>query len=211
MFRASNLVTYTSLLFGSAAAFSAVAFHNGSLAGAFMALAVIADTFDGRFARRFPHTPLQSAFGVQLDSLADAINAGFVPVIVLGSLVIDSASWMSFAWWLVACVYVLCAVTRLGYFNITHDQGPWFIGLPTPVSSLIVSTSLIWEPGLLVSGIVLAACALAMVAPFRLPRPQLRGLLIFAAWALLLVAVHGASLSATSTTTTHPNTPNQSE
>jgi CDP-diacylglycerol--serine O-phosphatidyltransferase len=214
MFRASNLITYTSLLFGSAAAFSAVAFHNGSLAGAFLALAVISDTFDGRFARRFPHTPAQAAFGVQLDSLSDAINAGFVPVIVLGSLVIEAISWTSLAWWLVACVYILCAVTRLGYFNITHEQGPWFIGLPTPVASLIVSTSLIWQPGLLMSGLVLAGCAIAMVAPFRLPRPQLRGLLIFAAWALVLIAIHGArsaSAPITETTTTHPNASNESE
>lgn len=194
MFRVSNLVTYVAIFSGSAAAFGAVVFHNASLAGLFIALSVIADTFDGRFARRFPHTPIQSAFGVQIDSLSDAINAGFVPVIVLGALTIEAASWASLAWWIVAGVYTVCAVTRLGYFNITHDQGPWFVGLPTPVSSLVVSTCLIWRPGPLVSGVVLAACAVAMVAPVRLPRPQLRGLLLFAAWALLLIAIHAVNL-----------------
>lgn len=198
LLRTSSTVTYAALFFGMAAALSAVILQpNGvSLAGAFMALAVIADCFDGRFARQFPHTPFQAAFGVQLDSLADAINSGFIPVLVLGVASIQDASAATLLWFLVAVAFTVCAVTRLGYYNLTQEQNPGFEGLPTPVSTLIVSTSLLWQPGLLVSGILLGACAIAMVAPFRLPRPGLRGLLLFALWALVLVVLHlGAALT----------------
>ena len=192
LIRTSSIVTYAAIVCGLTAALSAVVLGpiGVSLAGAFMALAVIADAFDGRFARRFPHTPFQAAFGVQLDSLADAINSGFVPVLVLGVATIQGASAATLLWWLVAVAFTICAVTRLGYYNLTHEDGPWFQGLPTPVSTLIISTSLLWRPGLFVSGLLLGACAIAMVASFRLPRPQLRGLLLFALWALLLVTLH---------------------
>jgi CDP-diacylglycerol---serine O-phosphatidyltransferase len=192
LIRASSAVTYAALVCGMAAALSGIVIQpNGiSLAGGFMALAVIADSFDGRFARRFPHTPFQAAFGVQLDSLADAINSGFVPVLVLAAATAPKAAPATLVWWLVAVGFTVCAVTRLGYYNLTHAQGFWFEGLPTPVATLILSTSLLWRPGLFVSGLLLGACAIAMVAPFRLPRPGLRGLLLFALWALVLVVLH---------------------
>lgn len=192
LIRTSSVVTYAALVCGMGAALSAALVRpNGvALAGALMGLAVIADSFDGRFARRFPHTPFQAAFGVQLDSLADAINSGFVPVLVLGVAAVRGVSPETLLWSLVAVSFTVCAVTRLGYYNLTHEQGSWFEGLPTPVSTLILATSLLWQPGLLVSGILLGACAIAMVAPFRLPRPGLRGLLLFALWALLLVGLH---------------------
>jgi CDP-diacylglycerol---serine O-phosphatidyltransferase len=195
LLRTSSTVTYAALFFGMAAALSAVLLQpNGvSLAGAFMAFAVIADCFDGRFARQFPHTPFQAAFGVQLDSLADAINSGFVPVLVLGVASIRDTSAATLLWFLVAVTFTVCAVTRLGYYNLTHDQGPWFDGLPTPVSTLFISTALLWRPGMLVSAVVLAVCAIAMVASFRIPRLGLRGSLLFGLWALVLAGLHVAA------------------
>lgn len=190
MIRVSNLVTYAAISLGTAAALCAALLHSAPLAGALMALAVLADTFDGRFARRFPHTPFQASFGVQLDSLADAINSGFVPVMVLAALTVHGPPLAAAAWWGVGCLFTLAAVTRLGYYNITHDQRPWFVGLPTPVSSLIVATALIATPGMWVAALVLAGCAVAMVAPLRIPRPRGLGLAAFAAWALVLAIVH---------------------
>lgn len=190
MIRMSNLVTYAAIACGTAAALCAALLHSGPLAGALLALAVLADTFDGRFARRFPHTPFQASFGVQLDSLADAINSGFVPVVVLTALTVHGPPLAAAAWWGVGCLFTLAAVTRLGYYNITHDQHPWFVGVPTPVASLIVVTALLFSPGMLASALVLGGCAVAMVAPLRIPRPRGPGLAAFAAWAIVLAVVH---------------------
>jgi CDP-diacylglycerol---serine O-phosphatidyltransferase len=187
----SNLLTYTALLAGCGAAALAMTAHHRAAAGAFMAVAVIADTFDGRFARLFDRTGFQSAFGVQLDSLADAVTSGFVPVIVLAS---DStpATWgAALAWWGCAFLYALAAITRLGYYNLTHGDGPWFVGLPAPFCALVVSTSLLWPPHPLAAAMILVGCAVAMVAPMRLPRPRAAGLAVFVAWAMLLVVLHG--------------------
>lgn len=156
-----------------------------------MAVAVIADTFDGRFARLFDRTRFQSAFGVQLDSLSDAVTSGFVPVIVLASDSAPAALGAALAWWGCAGLYALAAITRLGHYNVTHDDGPWFVGLPAPFCALVVSTSLLWSPGPLAAAVILVCCAVAMVAPVRLPRPRAAGLAAFAGWAILLVVIHG--------------------
>ena len=185
----SNLITYIALLAGCGAAYLAMISHHRAAAGAFMAVAVIADTFDGLFARLFDRTGFQSAFGVQLDSLTDAVTCGFVPVIVLAS---DStpATWgAALAWWSCAFLYTFAAITRLGYYNLTHSDG--FVGLPAPCCALVVSTSLLWSPHALASALILVCCAVAMVAPIHVPRPRAVGLVAFVGWALVLVALHG--------------------
>jgi len=160
-------------------------------AGAFIAVAVIADTFDGLFARQFDRTGFQAAFGVQLDSLTDAVTCGFVPVIVLASNNTPATWGAALVWWSCAFLYALAVITRLGYYNLTHGNGPWFIGLPAPFCALVVSTSLLWSPHALAAALVLVCCAVAMVAPIRLPRPRAVGLAVFAGWALVLVVLHG--------------------
>lgn len=186
----SNLLTYVALLAGCVAASFAITSHHRAAAGAFMAVAVIADTFDGLFARMFDRTRFQSAFGVQLDSLSDAVTCGFVPLIVLAS---DStpATWgAALVWWGCAFLYALAAITRLGYYNLTHDNGPWFVGLPAPFCALVVSTSLLFSPHALAAALILVCCAVAMVAPIRVARPRTVGLAAFVGWALVLVVFH---------------------
>jgi len=187
----SNLLTYLALLAGCGAAALATSAHHRAAAGAFMAVAVIADTFDGRFARLFDRTRFQSAFGVQLDSLADAVTSGFVPVIVLASDSTPATRGAAFAWWGCAFLYSFAAITRLGYYNLTHGDGPWFVGLPAPFCALVVSTSLLWSPHPLAAAVILVCCAVAMIAPVRLPRPRAAGLAAFVGWAILLVLLHG--------------------
>src|SRR4051812_14718728 len=82
-FRLGNLVTYVAI----AAAMSAAALTKGpgdrALAGGALALAALADLYDGRFARMFPRTEEQKRFGVQIDSLSDVLSFGLAPVVVL--------------------------------------------------------------------------------------------------------------------------------
>jgi CDP-diacylglycerol---serine O-phosphatidyltransferase len=190
----SNLLTYTALLAGCGAVALAMTAHHRAAAGAFMAVAVIADTFDGRFARLFDRTSFQSAFGVQLDSLADAVTSGLVPVIVLASDNTPATWGAALAWWGCAFLYALAAITRLGYYNLTHGNGPWFVGLPAPFCTLVVSTSLLWSPNAMAGALILVCCAVAMVAPMRLPRLRAVGLAAFVGWALVLVVLHGRVL-----------------
>jgi hypothetical protein len=81
----SNLLTYTSL--GLAIAAVATAADGGSFAaaGALLAAAALADTFDGRVARRFTRTDRQRQVGAELDSLVDAMVFGLAPIVILSA------------------------------------------------------------------------------------------------------------------------------
>lgn len=186
-FALRNLLTYVSLAAGLGAMRMAWA---GSVAGAgaLLAFAVVADTFDGRFARMFRSTDFDRAFGVQVDSLSDTVAFGAAPVVCTTLL---AQSDPGPAWWIVACLYVACAVTRLAFYNLAHEPRG-FIGLPVPLAALIWSTGLLFSPPAEGFTAIVATCAAGMVAPIRLPRPRGVGLAIFAAWPVLVFIAHVA-------------------
>jgi phosphatidylserine synthase len=183
---ASNLVTYLSLTAGLGAIAAAA---NGSApgAGACLAAAALADTFDGRFARRFTRSAELAATGAQLDSLVDAVVFGAAPIAAMGMLL--AAQGAPTAWWVAALVYTICALTRLAHFNVVHDAAG-FTGLPTPVAALVWSTLLLWGPDATRSSIAALALGGAMIAPFAIGRPAARGLTVFASWPIALVVLH---------------------
>ncbi|MBI4410452.1 MAG: CDP-alcohol phosphatidyltransferase family protein [Gemmatimonadetes bacterium] len=193
---ASNLLTYLSLLAGLGAIAAARGAGGAPAVGALLALAVVADTFDGRFARLFARSDTQRSFGVQLDSLSDALTFGLAPVVALGLLLPPLPTGAQAAWWGAGFVYVVGAVTRLGFYNLVHEDAAGFIGLPTPVAALVWSSLLLAPLTPAVSAAALVACGALMVSPLRIPRPRGVWLVAFAAWALSLAALHAAALVA---------------
>lgn len=153
-----NALTLLNLFCGSIAVIFAV--NNHFVAAAlFVFLGIFFDFFDG-FAARKLH--VQSALGIQLDSLADMVTSGVVPGIImykLLSLSVDAPSmvtdWdsnmkpVSFTISLVPLIglcITLASAYRLAKFNIDEDQQTYFKGLPTPANTLlIVSLPLIIE------------------------------------------------------------------
>ena len=184
-FHASNLLTYASLAAGLAAVAAAMR-GNAPLAGGLIALGVIADTFDGRFARSFTRDANQRSFGGQIDSLADAIAFGAGPAIAAVLLASNTAPALLAA----AFAFAACAITRLAHFNLHHDEVRGFIGVPVPVAALIWSTTLLFDPTVMVTTIVLGGCAVAMVAPLEIPRPSGAGLMLFALWPASVAVRH---------------------
>jgi phosphatidylserine synthase len=185
-----NLLTYASLCAGLGAMAMAMNGRAGGAggAGALIAVSVLADTFDGRFARLFRRDEAARAFGVQLDSLSDAAALGVAPPLCCALLTPVASTW--WLWWMAACVYAACAITRLGFYNLSHSEVAGFIGLPVPVAALLVSTALLaGPPGLTSLALVIAAGPL-MIAPLRLPRPAGAGLALFALWPIALVVCH---------------------
>jgi CDP-diacylglycerol--serine O-phosphatidyltransferase len=102
--------------------------------------AMLFDMLDGRVARM---TRTQSAFGLQLDSLADIVSFGVAPALLV-------YEWVLFrypvAGLLTAFSFVACAAIRLARFNVLSSTptgapvkpGPYIIGLPTPPASGIL-------------------------------------------------------------------------
>jgi phosphatidylserine synthase len=197
-FRLANALTYASLSCG-VGALSAAIQGNQAACGALLATAVVCDTFDGQFARRLRRasrdTASRTEFGGELDSLVDAVTFGAMPVVCAG-LLFDANG---FFWWAAVFVYICCAVTRLGFYNLTArattNPRPDFVGLPSPVAALFWSSALLFDPHSALLVVLAVSMGAAMIAPFRIARPTGAGLLVFALWPATLMAAHGMALA----------------
>lgn len=141
------------------------------VAAPFIGIAFIMDALDGRIARL---TGATSAFGIQLDSLADVISFGMAPAI------------LSFAWglhelgrwgWAIGFLFVAAAALRLARFNIQTTAAPdkrYFVGMPSPSAAAVPAATVFawpyqiddWRAALLVIPVVVVP-ALLMVSTIR--------------------------------------------
>ena len=199
----SNVLTYASLMCGLGALSMALQ-QNAAACGALLALAVVFDTFDGRFARRVrgrtggtrsvTATQREAEMGAQLDSLVDAVTFGMVPI-ACASVLFGGAGVI---WWGSAFLYVGCAVTRLGFYNVSIGEAPEsardFVGLPTPVAALAWSSLFLFRPPSELVILIAIGSALAMISPLRIRRPGPAGLGVFVLWPAVLILVHSSRL-----------------
>ena len=133
-----NLITLLALCAGLTAIRLAVE-NNIQLALAAIVFAALLDGVDGRLARMLKGT---SRFGAELDSLADFVNFGVAPALILyfwGLHELQSAGWI------VAMVFAICAGLRLARFNVMIDDpsrpawaGNFFTGIPAPAGAITV-------------------------------------------------------------------------
>jgi len=185
----SNALTYLSLAAGVAAIATSEAPGGQGAACALMAGSALADTFDGRFARRFARSERQSRIGGETDNLVDALVFGIVPVVVVSRRVGPAGAAATASLFAAAFLYLLAVVLRLGFFSAAPDHDR-FIGLPTPACALVWATVLAWQVSVPTAAVVFLACAAAMVWPVRIIRPRGAGLVAFAVWAVGLAAWH---------------------
>jgi CDP-diacylglycerol--serine O-phosphatidyltransferase len=97
------------------------------------------DGIDGRVARMLKGT---SRFGAELDSLADFVNFGVAPALILYFWGLHE---LGHAGWIAAMVFAICAGLRLARFNVMIDdpnRPPWaanfFVGMPAPGGAITV-------------------------------------------------------------------------
>ncbi len=102
-------------------------------------VAAILDGIDGRVARLLKST---SNFGAQLDSLADFVNFGVAPALLLYIWTLNGVGSIG---WIACMVYAICAALRLARFNVALEedaqpewQKDYFIGVPSPAGALTV-------------------------------------------------------------------------
>lgn len=101
--------------------------------------AALFDALDGRVARLFH---VDSAFGAQLDSLADLVSFGIAPAILVYLWSLHGAQS---AGWVITLVYSACCAIRLARFNVEaaardplEPPNPYFTGLPTPAAACLI-------------------------------------------------------------------------
>jgi len=131
-----------------------------ALAGYMIFLGMIADVLDGHLARISNST---SSFGAQLDSLCDAITFGVAPAFLMLKLVEVNAHYFQLVnnqpaalsgrvVFLIAVLYVMCAIIRLARFNVetpVEDSHLSFVGLPSPPAAGTIVSLVIVQQDLL--------------------------------------------------------------
>ena len=139
-----SLLTVANLFCGYAAIVYAASRGDFDTAALLLGIAMILDTLDGFIARL---TNSSSAFGVQLDSLADVVSFGVAPAI------------LAFLWglwplgrvgWAVGFIYVTAAAMRLARFNIqtnTATDKRYFAGMPSPAAAGVIASTVYLFPG----------------------------------------------------------------
>ena len=206
------LATYLSLAFGVSGILAAM---NGSPYSALLCLMVsgLLDAFDGRIARtKKNRTEQEKRFGIQIDSLNDVVCFGVLPGVI-------GASLGGGEWWLRASVlfYILAALIRLAYFNVTEEQRQKeteevrknYTGLPITASALIfplfysivsvycLCTEEITRFGrLFMQGnfrallcVLMALTGILYITPFKMRKPRSKELWLILAVGLLVAAV----------------------
>ncbi len=156
-----SMMTVSNLLCGYA---SVVYSTRGDFdtAAVLIGIAMVVDTLDGYFARL---THSQSAFGAELDSLADVVSFGVAPAI------------LAFTWglwplgrfgWAAGFVYVTAAAVRLARFNIQSSSATdkrYFAGLPSPAAASVTASTVFLYPWGLQDPRVAAPALLMLLVP----------------------------------------------
>jgi CDP-diacylglycerol--serine O-phosphatidyltransferase len=132
------------------------------------------DGIDGRVARLIKG---QSRFGAELDSLADFVNFGCAPALIL-------YQWGLFEYgnvgWIAALVFAICGALRLARFNVMIDDpnrplwsANFFTGVPAPAGAIIVMLpiylNLLGVPKVAATVTLLYTLAIAFLMVSQLP------------------------------------------
>jgi len=170
-------------------------FYRASL---LIVFAMFFDLIDGRVARL---TKTQSAFGVQIDSLADLVSFGVAPAILVYRWSLHSLDTLGL---LVAFAFVACGAIRLARFNVLamssqgkpKKPGKYIVGLPIPgaagaIVSLVVANHAV--SGALHTQSMVVLAILATLAFFMVSTIKFRSFkdlkLNFRTMAMLAIAV----------------------
>ncbi len=175
------ILTYMSLL---SACSGMVLASRGRFTAAVLCLLLsgFCDAFDGVVARsKKNRTDDEKAFGVQIDSLCDAVSFGVFPPVLCYFMGVDG-----FAGLLILFLYCLCAVIRLAFFNVLEGNrqkteggcNKTYRGLPVTSVSILLPVVWLFRPlmpapaFLALLHVVLAVTAFLFVLDFSVKKPD---------------------------------------
>jgi CDP-diacylglycerol--serine O-phosphatidyltransferase len=142
IFLLPSFFTTINVLFGYLSIISILK-ENYKLAAMWIVLAAIIDAIDGILARL---TKTTSEFGLQFDSLADAISFGIAPTLLLYYWGFNKLSHLGLAF---PFIYLIAGILRLARFNIYQakfNEKKYSIGLSIPSASLMISALVLFHP-----------------------------------------------------------------
>lgn len=123
-------------------------------------VAMVLDSLDGRVARM---TNTQTAFGAELDSIADMVSFGAAPALIIYEWALRSLPSPRIAL-AAGFIYAACAALRLARFNVQIGviDKRFFNGLPSPAAAAVVAGFVLLMDDLDIEGEDVAWWALAV-------------------------------------------------
>lgn len=172
------LMTY----FGVASAIAGIGlamYGRTSMAIVCLMISGFCDLFDGSIARTRQRTENEKKFGIQIDSLADMICFGVLPIAVGYSA--GMTKWFEVV---VLVLYVLAALIRLAYYNVTEDElqfgenttRVYYDGLPVTTVALILPLIYTLRPVMKSGFLALFSATLLITAAAYLLKVKVRKL-----------------------------------
>ncbi|MDE6519303.1 MAG: CDP-alcohol phosphatidyltransferase family protein [Ruminococcus sp.] len=148
----------------------------------------LCDMFDGKVARtKKNRTDDEKNFGIQIDSLCDAICFGVLPSVIGYSVGLNTLADLPFL-----ILFPLCAVIRLAYFNVTEESRQKktsevrkvYEGLPVTSVALIFPLIYSFQKDIgecfpLVYEVFMLIIAIAFITRFKVKKPAMKTMLIF--------------------------------
>jgi len=133
-----NLFTSANLFCGFYAIIAAIQGQFVKAAVAIM-IAALFDALDGKIARV---TNTMSKFGLEYDSLSDAISFGVAPGILVYLWALEPFGRLG---WLAALLFVACGILRLARFNtlVGRVDSEFFMGLPIPAAAFMIASTVL--------------------------------------------------------------------
>lgn len=168
-------------------------------------LSGVCDLFDGTVARACKRTEREKKFGIQIDSLADTVSFGVLPVVLGICMGFTSTTNI-----IIYIIYVLAAVIRLAYFNVLAEekkllpkktQEACYYGLP--VTSIAIILPFTYNLNIFLNAevfskafpLVMFIVAILFVLNFRIKKPTGIWLVICSVLAAIEIAIISVAMA----------------
>jgi CDP-diacylglycerol--serine O-phosphatidyltransferase len=171
------------------------------LAVALIVAAAVVDGLDGRSARLLNIT---SRLGAELDSLADFVNFGVAPAIVVYLWTLSQERGIG---WAIAILFATCCALRLARFNSELEDpakprwmGYFFTGIPAPAAAGLVLMPMMasfvldqgWIRSWSLNAVMMLFVALMMVS--RVPTFSLKRIRVRPDWFAAILLLGGVTV-----------------
>lgn len=174
----------------------------------FLLLCGLFDAFDGKVARtKANRSAMECNFGIQIDSLSDLIAFGVLPACIGVAMTLRSEFWadklhmfdmagefpqvfVKILMYAILIFYVLAAMIRLAYFNVTEEERQrteggvrkYYTGLPVTSAALVFPLVMLLQYILpadiaIVYFPVVVLMGFAFVSKIKVRKPGLAGIL----------------------------------
>jgi len=156
----------------------------------------LCDMLDGPVARRKKRNDREKSFGIQVDSLADLVSFGILPIVIgyavsFGNVAQNPDRSKMIVGITVAAVYVLAALIRLAYFNAVEielqqkkTKRKYYLGMPVTFVSILIPLAysicfILDTPFASVYPAMLFVISVAFLSRIKIPKIRGRYLVVF--------------------------------